>query len=127
MKRTQEELQDLIEKGLFNEWDDEAQAYQRVYDVLKKEPDFHVSPPFADRIVAIIEKKEENRAYWWMVAGIFLMVLALIVSFALTNTHWTAGVFTFISSYAGLVVFGVAFILLLQWVDRKVTKKQTSL
>ncbi len=123
MKRVEEELQNQIENGLVNEADD-ARAYQRVFDALKKEPDFHVSLPFADRILAIIEKKEEKRDYWWMAAGIFLMVIALIVSLVLTRAHWTAGVFTFLSGYSGLVVFGIAFILLLHWVDKTVIKKQ---
>lgn len=123
MKSTQEELQNQIENGLVNESDD-AHAYQRVFDALKKEPDFHVSLPFADRIVAIIEKKEEKRDYWWMAIGIFLAMLAMVISLALTSPHWTAGVFKFISSYSSLVVFGIACIVLLQWVDRKVIKKR---
>lgn len=123
MKREEEELQHQIENGLVNESDD-ARAYQRVFDALKKEPDFHVSLPFADRVLAVIEKKEEQRDYWWMAVGIFLTVIALIVSLVLTSAHWTAGAFTFLSGYPGLVVFGIAFILLLQWVDKKVIKKQ---
>lgn len=123
MKRTEEELQHQIEKGLVNESED-ARAYQRVFDALKKEPDFHVSLPFADRIIAIIEKKEEKRDYWWMAAGIFLTVIAMIVSLVLTSPHWTTGVFTFLSGYPGLVAFGIGFILLLQWIDKKVIKKQ---
>ena len=126
MKRAEEELQNQIEKGLVNESDD-ARAYQRVFDTLKKEPDFHVSLSFADRLVALIEKKEEKRDYWWMAAGIFLTVVALIVSLVLTSPHWNAGVFTFLSGYPGLVVFGIAFILLLHWVDKKVIKKQLNL
>jgi hypothetical protein len=126
MKHAEEELQNQIENGLINESDD-ARAYQRVFDALKKEPDFHVSLPFADRILAIIEKKEEKRDYWWMAAGIFLSVIALIVSLVLTSAHWTAGAFTFLSSYPGLVAFGIAFILLLHWVDKKMLKKRIEL
>jgi hypothetical protein len=126
MKRTEEELQNQIEKGLVNESED-ARAYQRVFDALKKEPDFHVSLPFADRILALVEKKEEKRDYWWMAAGIFLTVIALIVSIVLTSAHWTAGIFTFLSGYQGLVAFGIAFILLLHWVDKKVIRKQINL
>ncbi|MEY4931376.1 MAG: hypothetical protein RI909_2100 [Bacteroidota bacterium] len=124
MKRAEEELQHQIENGLVINESDDARAYQRVFDALKNEPDFHVSLPFADRILAIIEKKEEQRDYWWMAAGIFLTVIALIVSLALTSAHWTAGAFTFLSGYPGLVVFGIAFILLLHWVDKKVIRKQ---
>ncbi len=123
MKR-EEELQHQIEKGLPNESSEDARAYQRVFDVLKKEPDFHVSLPFADRVVALLEKKEEKRDYFWMATGIFLIVVTLIVSLALSNIHWTTGVFTFISRYSGLIIFGIVFILLLQWVDKKVIKKR---
>lgn len=123
MKHAEEELQNQIENGLINESDD-VRSYQRVFDALKKEPDFHVSLPFADRILAIIEKKEEKRDYWWMAAGIFLTVIALIVSLVLTGAHWTAGAFTFLSGYPGLVAFGIAFILLLHWIDKKIIRKR---
>jgi len=123
MKRNEEELQIQIENGLVNESED-ARAYQRVFEALGHEPDFHVSLPFADRVIVIIEKKEERRDYWWMAAGILLTVIALIVSIVIIRPHWNAGVFTFISGYAGLAIFGVAFILLLNWVDKKVIKKQ---
>ena len=127
MKRSEEELQNQIEKGLVDESSEDARAYQRVFDALKKEPDFHVSLPFADRIIALVDTKEEQRDYWWLAAGIFLIVIALIISLVLTSAHWTSGVFTFVSGYPGLIGFGVAFILLLQWVDRKVIKKQMGL
>lgn len=127
MKRAEEELQNQIEKGLVDESSEDARAYQRVFDALKKEPDFHVSLPFADRLIALVDKKEEQRDYWWIAAGIFLIVIALIISLVLTSAHWTSGVFTFVSGYPGLIGFGVAFILLLQWIDRKVIKKQMGL
>lgn len=124
MKHTEEELQNQIEKGLITESNDDARAYQRVFDALKNEPDFHVSLPFADRIIAIINKREEKRDYWWIALGIFLTVIAMIVTLALTSAQWSTGVFTFLSGYPGLVAFGIAFILILQWVDRKVIKKK---
>lgn len=123
MNRTEEELQKQIENGLVSESDD-ARAYHRIFEALKKEPDFHVSLPFADRIVALIERKEEKRDYWWMAGGIFLIVVTLIVSLALTEIHWTTGVFTFVSGYSGLIIFGIAFILFLQWIDKKIIRKK---
>ncbi len=123
----EEELQDQIEQGLRNHDSDDAHAYHRVFNYLKKEPDFHVSLPFADRIIALIEKKEERKDFWWIAAGIFLTVIALIVALAITEVNWTTGVFTFISEYYGLVLFGIAFILLLQWIDKKVIRKQLNL
>jgi hypothetical protein len=127
MKHTEEDLQNQIEHGVVNEFSEDARAYQRVFDAVKKDPDFHVSLPFADRIIARIERKEEKRDYWWMATGIFLTVIALIVTLALTSTHWNTGAFKFLSGYPGLIVFGIVFILTLQWVDKKVIKKQMRL
>ncbi|MCW5911628.1 MAG: hypothetical protein KIT62_11160 [Cyclobacteriaceae bacterium] len=119
---TDEELQKQVEAGLATSHED-GEAYQHVFKALKKEPVFHVSLPFADRVLARIERKEEQRDFRWLALGIFLSVIALIVSLALTNA-WTIGVFSFISGYPGLVIFGVAFVLLLQWLDRKFVRKQ---
>ncbi len=123
----EEELQNQIERGFVNNHSEDVLAYQRVFDSLKKDPDFHVSLQFADRVLVLIEKKEERQDYWWMAAGIFLSVVALIVVLALTKVNWTTGAFTFISNYAGLVAFGIAFILLLQWVDKKIVKRRFEL
>lgn len=123
----EEELQNQIERGLPTHDSEDALAYQRVFDSLKKEPNFHVSLPFADRLIALIEKKEERRDYWWMAIGISLSVIALIVVLVITKVTWTTGAFTFISRYYGLVIFGIVFILLLQWIDKKIVKKRIEL
>jgi hypothetical protein len=123
----EEDLQHQIEHGLATHDSEDAVAYQRVFDSLRKEPDFHVSLPFADRIVALLEKKEERKDYGWLAAGIFLSVIALIVVLAITKVNWTIGAFTFISNYYGLVGFAIVFILLLQWVDKKLIKKRFEL
>ncbi len=123
----EEELQNQIEQGIKNHDSDDALAYQHVFNSLKKEPDFHVSLRFADRIVALIEKKEERKDYWWMAAGIFMFVITLIVTLAIAKITWTTGAFTFIPEHYGLVGFGIVFILLLQWVDKKVIRKQLNL
>jgi hypothetical protein len=127
MKNLEESLQGEIERGEFNEINDDGFAYKMVFEALKKEPEFHVSLPFADRIISKIEKKEEQRIFRWMWFGIFCCVIAAGVAIALTDSMWSTGVFTFLSSYSGLVIFAVAFILLLQWVDKKVINKQLKL
>lgn len=117
-----EELQKQIEAGM-PAHNDDGEAYQLVFNALKKEPAFHVSLPFADRIIAKIEKREEQRDFRWLALGISLSLIALIVTLALTKA-WTVGVFSFISGYPGLIVFGVAFIVLLQWVDKRLVRKK---
>ena len=116
-----EELQKQLEAGM-PAHNDDGEAYQLVFNALKKEPAFHVSLPFADRIIAKIEKREEQRDFRWLAFGIFLSVIALIIALVITNA-WTIGVFSFISGYPGLIVFGIAFVLLLQWVDKRVLRK----
>ena len=119
-----EELQKQIEAGIPVQTND-GKAYQLVFNKLKQEPAFHVPISFADRILAIIEKREEQRDFRWLAFGIFLSVVALVVVLTLTKA-WTIGVFSFISGYPGLIAFGIAFILLLQWVDRKVVRKDAT-
>lgn len=124
MKIKDEELQNNIDKGFGADESEDTRAYQHVFNALRKEPDFHVSLAFADRIVSFIDRREEKSDYWWIVTGVFFCVIAMIVALALTNVNWSAGVFTFLSGYPGLVVFGIAFILVLQWIDRAVIKKK---
>lgn len=118
-----EELQKQVEIGLPSQHED-GEAYRHLFKALKKEPAFHVSLPFADRVLARIDKKEEQRDFRWLAVGIFLSVIALVITLALTKA-WTIGVFSFISGYPGLIVFGIAFIVLLQWVDKRIIRKQT--
>ena len=116
-----EELQKQLEAGM-PAHNDDGEAYQLVFNALKKEPAFHVSLPFADRIIAKIEKREEQRDFRWLAFGIFLSVIALIIALVITNA-WTIGVYSFSSGHPGLIVFGIAFVLLLQWVDKRVLRK----
>jgi hypothetical protein len=125
--KKEEELQNKIEQGLTSDASIDGEAYQHVFKSLKKEPTFHVSISFADRVISMLDKKEERRDYWWMAAGIFLSVIALIVTFVIVKAELTTGVFTFLSGYQGLIIFGVAFILLLHWIDKKIIKKQLSI
>lgn len=56
---TDEELQKQVEAGS-HAYDEDSEAYRHVFKALQHEPAFHVSLPFADRILARIEKKKNN-------------------------------------------------------------------
>ena len=102
---------------------------QLLSKTLENEKSFQLSTGFADRIVAMAEarlvKTESNRELWWLVPGIISMIGAVV--FALTQVKFTAsvGVFTFISGYWGLVVFGIVFILALHFIDKLLLKRHT--
>jgi hypothetical protein len=100
-------------------------AFSTVDRALKREPEFQLPSDFSDRVIARIEAKPESASDMvWMGAGIFAFVIAAIVAVALTDFKFNFGVLKFISGYPGLVVFGIMFVLVLQWIDRKVIQKK---
>lgn len=120
MKLTDEELQNRIEKGHAADNLD-ASAYQRVFDALKKEPAFVLPSSFSDNVIKRIEiaKPEASKDNFWLGLGIFGFVLSAVITVVLTGFKFNAGAFKFLSGYPGLFVFGISFILLLQYFDRK--------
>jgi hypothetical protein len=123
MKLADEELQNKIEQGLA-ESNADAQAYKQVFKILKRDPEFNLPIQFADRLVSVLEKKEEKRDYYWLAVGILFSIISLIVAVVLVAERWSINAFSFLSSNVGLVVFGILFVALLQWIDKKVVRKQ---
>lgn len=128
MEMKDEHLQSEIEKS--GEAGDslDAHAYKRVFDALRKEPDFSLPANFADRVVqAVSATKESSRDTLWLVLGITLFIAAATIAIVLTGFRPDVGVFRFLAGYPGLIVFGLAFILSLQWVDRRLVRHRQSL
>lgn len=123
MKLTDEELQNKIEHGL-PETSADAQAYHYIFNVLKKDPQFNLPIQFADRLVSLIEKKEEKRDYYWLAIGILFSIVSLIVAIVFVKESLSINAFSFLSSNVGLVVFGVLFVALLHIIDKKIVRKQ---
>jgi len=117
-----EELQRKIESGDASDTSADAEAYRKVFSSLEREPDFFLSPSFEDLVIQRIAAKhvkESNRDGWWFIGGIILFLVGLVVVFAMVEFKPGVGVYTFITGYPGLIAFGVAFILLLNFIDRK--------
>jgi hypothetical protein len=127
MRDENEELQKLFERGDFSNEGIDAQAFQKVFDALKQEPTYELPVYFADRLVTLIESKEKAKEIsldrFWLGVGLFSFVIALIVALALTDFKLSFGAFRFFAGYPGLVLFGIAFIALLNWVDKKIIRK----
>jgi hypothetical protein len=122
-----EELQDQIEKASSSVDGVDAYAYKKVFDVLKQEPDFHLPVNFADQVISRIEtKKDSSRDFLWFGIGIFMFAIAAIVAILLTDFKVSFGTFKFIAGYPGLFIFGLAFILALQWLDKKLVRPKTT-
>jgi hypothetical protein len=127
MTTKDEELQNQIEMAGSSSERVDAYAYKKVFDALKQEPDFHLPLNFADKVVQKIEaRKESSYDFFWFGFGIFMFAVAAIVAIVVTNFKVSFGAFKFISGYPGLFIFGLGFILFIQWLDRKLIRPKTS-
>jgi hypothetical protein len=98
---------------------------QAVFNALKKETGFELSPGFADRLVGIMERraeqKEARRDRWWLVAGLFSMVIALV--YAAVAVDFSLEIGNFFSGYSGLVIFGLFFVAAIHLFDKFILSK----
>jgi hypothetical protein len=127
MTHKDEDLQNKFDRLDFPGEGIDVQAYQKVFDVLKHEPEYALPIYFADRLVTLIESKEKarevSRDNLWLGLGLLSFVVALIVAFVLTDFKVSVGAFQFLAGYPGLIFFGISFILLLHWIDKKILRK----
>lgn len=126
----EEEIQKNLEEGKKPVGDElDIKAYQNVFVALKREPEFSLPSTFADQVIHVVIRKQRKnnfREYFWFGIGAFLLLMALVTSIALTDFKISAGIFSGLSSYKGLLIFGACFIGLLHWLDKRLVKnKQT--
>lgn len=124
-----EELQHHIEAGDQLNNSVEAEAYRKVFSSLQREPEFELSSSFEDLIIQRIAAqyvKESQRDGWWFIGGIVLFLIGFIVAIVLIDFKPTVGVYTFLTGFSGLVIFGIAFIVFLNFVDRKFIRPVSS-
>ena len=127
MNHFEEELQKNLEAGK-NPQDDEldVKAYQTVFNALKQEPEFTLSPSFADKVMQrVIDKQNSKstfREYFWFGLGIFVMFIASAVAVLMTDFKLDMGFLKGLSSFKGLISFGIFFIGLLHWLDKKLIR-----
>ena len=127
MTTKDEELQNQIERATSPIDGVDAYAYKKVFDALTLEPDFHLPVNFADQVILKMESgKESLRDFVWFGLGIFLFAIATLVTIMLTNFSVSFGAMKFITGYPGLFIFGVCFILALQWLDKKFVRPKSS-
>ncbi len=117
---------------------DDDRFNQLLAEALEKEPAYELPKGFSERVMAMVEKqslkKESLRDRWWIIAGIVMMIGAVVyvvlkVKLDLKpdlNLDLTFGVFTFFKGYWGLAIFGIIFITALHIVDKLILRKQES-
>jgi hypothetical protein len=127
MNTSDEELQRKIESGIITNADDlDVKAYQEVFARLRKEPHVNLPNDFAEKIIArVIEqrRRSSSRDYYWFASGVLLLIVAMIVAVELSGFKPGLGFLKGISAYAGVFVFGAAFILFLNRLEKKILSK----
>ena len=122
-----EELQKNIEAGNRLAYDDpDAKAYQEIFARLNKEPEAYLPLDFADNVIVRIREQQQrsaSRDYYWLIAGVLLLSIAMIVAVVLTGFQAGLGFLKGMSAYVGLFAFGAAFILFLNRLDKKILLK----
>jgi hypothetical protein len=129
MTTQDEELQNKILSGLADDSNDGI-AYKKVINALSTETDFHLPINFADNVLRQIERKEQkstSHEMYWLVAGIFVLSVGAIIGALLSGFKPSFGAFKFLASYPGLLAFGFAFILFIQWLDRRIVRPKHTL
>jgi hypothetical protein len=120
-------IQKQIEEGTTPDGMD-ADAYRMVFHALKKEPDVNLPNDFAMRVasIAFAPKKSFDWDKFFLFAGLFALVIALVYAIVVTDFKFSAGAFQFVNEYPYLMVFAVAIIGVLQWIDRKILRATDS-
>ncbi len=121
METKDEELQKKILAGGADDSAD-GLAYRKVFHAISTEPNFNLPINFADTVIKQIENREAKSVAYdlrWLAVGIFVLLLGAVVGGVLSGFKPSFGAFKFWASYPGLFVFSLAFILFLQWLDKK--------
>jgi hypothetical protein len=121
MKTKDEELQNKIIAG-GTDGSADGLVYKKVFDAITVEPSFNLPFNFADTVIKQIENREAKSTAYdlrWLAVGIFVLLLGAVVGGVLSGFKPSFGAFKFWASYPGLFAFGLAFILFLQWLDKK--------
>lgn len=128
MNTYEEEFQKDVEAGRIPPSEGiDARAYHTVFRALQREPDFALPPGFAARVASRISAQKEKGTstdYFWFGAGIFVLTIAFVGTILYTGFSLDFGFLKGMSDYKGLVVFGIAFIIFLNFLDKKLVKEK---
>jgi len=126
MSPYEEELQKSLERGQNPKGDGlDVRAYQEVFRSLNKDPGYELSGHFAERVVSRLvstQQSQDSKDYWWFGAGVLFLAIASLATILFTGFRFDFGFLNEMSDYKGLAIFGIAFILFLNWLDKRLIK-----
>jgi hypothetical protein len=122
-----EEMQNRIASGKIGETADEL-AYQAVFKALAKEQPSRIAPGLADRVILRLEKRKEERKSSFdlimAIVGGLLFIAGFIVTLVVTGFRPDFGFLEAIADFKGLFLFGIAFIIVINIIDKQLMRKK---
>lgn len=126
MNPFEEEMQKNIEKGQVPTGEDlDVRAYQEVFRVLKKDPGYQLSSGFAAKVVSKVHEQHDrslSNDYLWFFTGLLFLLVTSAITLTFTHFRFDFGFLTVMSDYTGLALFGITFIVFLNWLDKRLVK-----
>lgn len=126
MNPYEEELQRNLEGGRTPKGEElDVKAYRQVFRSLEMDPGYDFSGHFAERVVATVinrQQSKDSKAYLWFAAGIFFLTIASLATILYIGFRVDFGFLNAMSDYKGLVLFGIVFILFLNWLDKRLVR-----
>jgi len=120
-------IQRQIENGTIPEGID-GEAYQLVFRALRTDIKGKLPDDFAKRVsaLAFARKKSFDWDKLFLFTGLFAIIVALGYAVAATEFSFSMGSFQFLSNYSYFVIFAIAVVGLLQWIDKKILRTTTT-
>ena len=126
MNKYEQEIQKSLEQGEAPKGEElDVTAYQQVFRVLGKEPGYELPGNFAARVVARVKARQQardSRDYFWFGAGIFFLAIIFLATVVFTGFRLDFGFLKAMSDYSGLAMFGVVFVIFLNWLDKRLVR-----
>ena len=127
MNINKEEIKKLLEEDNSSPIEHaDVDAFSRILTVLEKEEKaIPLSTNFSDRVIQKITQKQRksNRLSWFgYLAGVLGLLLSLIITLALVDFKLDFGFLKGISSYSGLFLFGISFIVILNFLEKRIIR-----
>ncbi len=128
--RRDEEIQKLFADGQADasrKTDPDIQAYQYVFEALEKEPDFNLSPDFADKLVQKIS--------WRQTVTVFVRQFLLIAACVVGGIGIGIGVVFYLNTALGteflkmvneakwIIVFASALLIIIEFLDKTFVRR----
>lgn len=125
MNQPDEDIQRRVEAGSTGQSRDDV-VYRKIFRALSRDT-YALPSDFAGKVSGKVAAGSLVREYVWFAIGLMSIVTAAVAAVVMVGPDFSLGRFRFISSYWLLFVFGILFILMLNYLDRQLVRRRSAL